>query len=149
LIGHSYGADDVVNMSRILNQRHVKVDLLVTIDPTTPPLVPPNVVRTYNLYRSNGVTDALPWFRGIPLKKEDPNAAGEVVNVDIRNDPRDLMEPGTDHFNIEKKAKVHGVVIEQLLATCKPRSQWVAAHPNLHSGAGPAAMSAQGSAADH
>src|SRR5256885_10545115 len=43
LVGHSYGADDIVHIARELDKENVTVDLLVTIDPTTPPPVPPNV----------------------------------------------------------------------------------------------------------
>jgi len=28
-----------------------------------------------------------------------------LENVDVRKDRTDLLEPGTDHFNIEKKGK--------------------------------------------
>jgi pimeloyl-ACP methyl ester carboxylesterase len=139
LIGHSYGADDVVNIARRLDERHVKVDLVVTIDPTTPPPVPSNIVRTYNVYR-NGLADFIPVVRGIPLKKESPDAGGELVNVNINTDPRNINEPGTDHFNIEKKAKVHAVVIEQVLAVCKPRQEWAAAHPAAAAAAAAAAF---------
>src|SRR5687767_8719344 len=35
LIGHSYGADDVVRIARELDKANVPVDLLVTLDPVT------------------------------------------------------------------------------------------------------------------
>src|SRR5215469_1792007 len=43
LIGFSYGADDVIEISRKLQELHEPVDLLITIDPVTPPSVPDNV----------------------------------------------------------------------------------------------------------
>lgn len=36
LVGFSYGADDVIEISHRLGERGVGVDLLVTIDPVTP-----------------------------------------------------------------------------------------------------------------
>ncbi len=134
LIGHSYGADDVVRIARVLDDAHVQVDLLITIDPTTPPPVPKNVRRTVNLYRPNGVFDILPFFRGIPLTA-DPGA-NPPDNVNIRTDPRNLMAPGTDHFNIEKQDKIHQVVIQEVLATCPLRNQSVAARTTPPSAGG-------------
>ena len=103
------------------------VDLLVTIDPTTPPNVPKNVARAVNLYRPNGVFDTLPFFRGVALQSDAPGGSN-VQNVNIRTDPRDLMEPGTDHFNIEKKKKIHEVVIAEVLSACPEWPAWSAAH---------------------
>ena len=128
LIGHSYGADDVVRIARQLEAKHIMVDLLITLDPVTPPQVSSNVKRCYNLYQSNGVFDALPFFRGVPLKKEAPAAGVELVNADVKSNRKDLLEPGTNHFNIEKKEKIHGEILKQVLLTCPPREQWVAAH---------------------
>ena len=62
LIGHSYGADDVVRVARELDKSNVPVDLLVTLDPVTPPPVPKNVRHALNIYQSNGARDALPFL---------------------------------------------------------------------------------------
>lgn len=127
LVGHSFGADDTLRVSRELGDAGIAVDLVVTLDPVTPPEVPPNVRRCYNLYQSHGAWDKLPAFRGIPLKLAD-GSRGDLENVDVRKDRTDLLEPGTDHFNIEKKAKIHAEVLRQVLAICPTRSEWVAAH---------------------
>src|SRR6266567_313999 len=42
LIGFSYGADDVIEIARQLRDGGRSVDLLITIDPVTPPPVPAN-----------------------------------------------------------------------------------------------------------
>jgi hypothetical protein len=125
LIGHSYGADDVVRIARKLDETNIPVDLLVTLDPVTPPDVPKNVKLCVNLYQSNGVMDSLPWLRGIPLK-QDKDASGKLINSNIRTDRTDLLEPGLDHFNIEKKQKIHNEVIKMVLSECPSRPQWVA-----------------------
>jgi pimeloyl-ACP methyl ester carboxylesterase len=126
LVGHSYGADDVVSIARELEKANVPVDLLVTIDPTTPPRVPANVRRCYNLYQT-GLLDALPFIRGVPLKP-DSDFKGKLQNVNIRVDRTDLLDGDVNHFNIEKKEKIHQEAIKQILATCPPRGQWAAAH---------------------
>jgi pimeloyl-ACP methyl ester carboxylesterase len=127
LVGHSYGADDIVRIARELDAHDVPVDLLVTIDPTTPPRVPKNVRLCYNLYQSN-LLDAMPFLRGIPLEA-DPGFAGQLRNVNIRTDRPDLVEGKVDHFNIEKKDTIHRETLRQILAVCPPRAQWAAARP--------------------
>ncbi len=125
LIGHSYGADDAVSIARELDQENIPVDLIITLDPTTPPNVPRNVRHCVNLYQPNTL-DALPFMRGIPLKA-DEDFAGKLENVNIRADRTDLLDPDLNHFNIEKKEKIHAETIKQILAVCPPRAQWVAA----------------------
>lgn len=122
LVGHSYGADDVINIARVLNRDHITVDLLVTLDPVTPRTVPPNVRKCINLYQSNGFWDNLPWLRGVPVQAEKPELGlPELTNANVRVDRTDLLEPGLDHFNIEKKPKIQREVISQVLATCPAR----------------------------
>jgi hypothetical protein len=123
LIGHSYGADDVVRIARKLNDDNIPVDLLLTLDPVTPPNIPPNVRRCVNLYQSNGMWDKLPWLRGVPVQS-DKGARTQLANYNLRVDRTDLLEPGLDHFNIEKKQKIHEEVLRQVLASCPPRTEW-------------------------
>jgi pimeloyl-ACP methyl ester carboxylesterase len=123
LIGHSYGADDAIRIARELKRRNVRVDLLVTLDPVTPPTVPSNVQRCVNLYESNGLWDTLPWLRGVPLERER-SATTQLVNNNLRTDRPDLLEPNLDHFNIEKKQKVHQEVLKYVLLTCTSRANW-------------------------
>jgi hypothetical protein len=130
LIGHSYGADDVIRIARELDRANVPVDLLVTLDPVTPPPVPKNVRQALNIYQSNGAWDALPFLRGVAVKKGD-QFVGRLDNFDIKKDRRDLLEPGTDHFNIEKKNAVHEEVVGYVLMACPPRQTWLASRGNL------------------
>lgn len=124
LIGHSYGADNVVRAARMLEEAGVTVDLMVTLDATTPPRVPGNVKLTYNYFQPQA-TDFIPLFRGIPLKL-DEGATGKLVNVNLREDGRDLLTPGTNHINIDKNDKVHEAVIRNVLEVCPERSVWLA-----------------------
>ena len=123
LIGHSYGADDVVRIARELNRDNITVDLLVTLDPVTPPQIPSNVKRCVNIYQSNGAWDNLPWLRGVPVEAPK-NSPTVLANYNVRTDRQDLYEPGVDHFNIEKKQKVHAEVLRHVLTICPPREQW-------------------------
>lgn len=127
LIGHSYGADDVVRVARTLNDAGVKVDLLVTLDATTPPKVPPNVALCYNYFQPQA-TDFIPLFRGIPLEQEK-QGEGELVNVDLRRDRKDLLESNTNHINIDKNPRLHTEVLKHVLEACPDRAVWAARQP--------------------
>jgi pimeloyl-ACP methyl ester carboxylesterase len=120
LIGHSYGADDVIRMARRLDEHGVTVDLLITLDPVTPPKVPGNVAQAINLYQSNGVFDVLPVLRGVGVEAAEGVA---LSDWNLRTDRRDLLEEAghVDHFNIEKKAAIHGEIMNHVLAICPPR----------------------------
>lgn len=127
LIGHSYGADDVITVARKLAEHDIKVDLIVTLDPVTPGKVPGNAQLVYNLYQPS-VMDGLPFLRGIPLTPDEPGPA-KLLNINLRADRPELIEGGVDHFNIEKKPKIHEDVIAQVMKVCTPRQQWLASRP--------------------
>lgn len=124
LIGHSYGADDVVRVARELQAKGIRVDLMVTFDATTPPKVPGNVAVVYNYFQSQP-TDVIPMFRGIPLTL-DEGATARLVNMDLRKDRKDLLEPGTNHINIDKNSVLQDEVVKKVLEVCVPRETWVA-----------------------
>jgi len=118
LIGFSYGADDVIAIARAFEKRHRRVDLLITIDPVTPGKVPGNVVRCVNFYQPNGVWDALPWLRGIPLERDGSANKTVLENINVRERP-DLIEPNTSHATIAANARIHAAIIE-LVAHAEP-----------------------------
>jgi hypothetical protein len=118
LIGFSYGADDVLRISERMKDAGIRPDLVITIDPVTPPLVPGNVQACYNYFQTNGVWDVFPWLRGIPLRASVP---GQLVNVDIRRDRPDLIEPNMSHATIAGNEKLHREIIQRVLAVCPIR----------------------------
>jgi hypothetical protein len=125
LIGHSYGADDVILITRRLAEKNIHVDLVVTLDPVTPKKVPANATLVYNLYQPSAM-DSMPFLRGIPLTPDQPGPV-ELRNINVRVDRPELAEGGVDHFNIEKKPQIHQDVITRVLEVCAPRDEWVAA----------------------
>lgn len=114
LVGFSFGADEAIRIARRLGDAGRPVALLVTLDPVTPPDVPPNVGACRNFYQSNGVWDAFPWLRGVPVRGE------RIVNTNIR-ERADLAEPGTGHDTLAKNSKVHQAVMDLVLEVCPPR----------------------------
>jgi hypothetical protein len=106
LIGFSYGADDVIEISRRLQKHDLPVDLLITIDPVTPAAVPGNVKHCVNFYAPSGFWDIFPWLRGVPLSGE-PGVVLENINVHLRPD---LEEPDTNHGTIAGNENVHRAI---------------------------------------
>jgi thioesterase domain-containing protein len=127
LVGFSFGADEAIRIARRLEEARVPVALLVTLDPVTPPPVPGNVLCGRNFYQSNGVWDALPWLRGVPVKPEeatpDDNAdAARIANFNLR-ERVDLSEGSTGHHTIAGNRKVHEAIVAEVLRACPPRSR--------------------------
>ena len=111
LIGFSFGADDVLRIAERLEKAGIPVDLLITIDPVTPPPVPANVKLCLNYYQSNGFWDIFPWLRGVPVSTSGP---AKVINTNIRDDPS-LSEPDTSHSTIAANPKLHRRIIDDVL----------------------------------
>jgi hypothetical protein len=124
LLGHSWGADDQIRVAQQLKEEGIIVDLLVLIDPVTPPLVPTNVKRVYCVYKSHPETDAVPFWRGVSVAVADP-AVTPVVNIDLRTDDVGFDTSTINHINIEKSDVVHNLVMEEIKKTCPLRTAWI------------------------
>ena len=96
LVGHSQGANNIVEMARELQAHRVSVDLLITLAPFLQDPVPPNVVRAVNYYQPGG------W--GSPLVAEG-GFTGELVNIDV------AAYADTFHVTIDKSAKIQAEVL--------------------------------------
>ena len=101
LIGHSQGANNVIDAARSLETHKIPVDLLVTLAPLLQYPIPANVVRAINYYQSPG------W--GAPITGEG-NFHGKIVNINMKDDPTVL------HINIDKSPKVHAEIVREILA---------------------------------
>jgi hypothetical protein len=104
LIGHSFGADEAYNVAKYLKRRNVRVDLIVTFDPTGQGPVPSNVRRVVNFYTGS---DAL-WA---PVKPGD-GFRGQLSNVNVSKG--DDAIKGIGHFNVEKNEKLHAQTIAEI-----------------------------------
>ncbi|HEV7301858.1 MAG TPA: hypothetical protein VGN72_21155 [Tepidisphaeraceae bacterium] len=120
LVGFSYGADDVIRIARRMAKVGKPVDLLITIDPVTPPRLPANVRACVNYYQSNGVADALPWLRGVRLSAD--RGAVAPINHNLRNDRKDLLQPDTSHATIAGHAKLHDEIVQRVVGVVAPVS---------------------------
>ncbi len=105
LIGHSLGANDQIKVARNLNKVGIPVALLITVDPVSQTIVPPNVKKAINFYK----TGYVPMFSGLKLRAADPaRTAVENINAD------QLMNIHVNHFTIDKNPVIQEMILEQI-----------------------------------
>jgi Thioesterase domain len=100
LIGHSLGADAVMEMAAYLGRKSVPVALVVPFDCTKSFTASDNVARVLNLTHGGTPT----YMRG------GPGFHGTLANVDVSSDP------SIDHINIDKSPQLHARVVAEVLA---------------------------------
>ena len=120
LVGHSWGADDQIRVAEDLGKHGITVDLLITIDPVTPPSIPSNVKRCVNIYKSHPATDWFPFWRGVEVSRHAKDVP--VTNIDLRDAKLGFDTDAIDHINVEKNAGVHQLVLDEIRKVCPPRS---------------------------
>ena len=106
LIGHSQGANNVIDMARLLEKEKIPVHLLVTLAPLMQDPVPRNVMWAINYYHSPG------W--GAPVTA-DPGYHGKLSNVNLGGDI------GISHITMDKSSKVQGEIERAILAVAQAR----------------------------
>ena len=107
LVGHSQGANNVIDIARALEPHNIPVDLVVTLAPFMQDPIPANVVRAVNYYQSAG------W--GSPIVP-DPGFHGTISNIDVADD-RTIL-----HISIDKSAKVQAAILQEIAALAAARN---------------------------
>lgn len=97
LIGHSLGADAVIEMAQALDREHIPVALAILFDGTMDHVVPGNVATAVNYTEHFRLTPASD-FRG------------SISNVDLSGDGR------IDHLTIDKSSDLHAQTLSYVLA---------------------------------
>ncbi len=101
LIGHSLGANAVIDIAEGLEKHGIRVDYMATFAATAPDPLPGNVRRVVNYYfKRHG------W--GLPLTP-GPRFRGNLDNRDFS----DIKDIG--HFNIEKQRPLQDEVVRNVL----------------------------------
>ena len=100
LIGHSQGANNVIDMARLLEREKIPVDLVVTLAPLLQDPIPGNVVRAINYYHSPG------W--GAPVFA-DAGHHGKVSNINLGGDL------GLSHMAIDKSPRIQAEIARAIL----------------------------------
>ncbi len=101
LVGHSQGANNVIDMARALAKHNIQVDLLVTLAPFLQEALPANVLRAMNFYQSPG------W--GAPLTTAE-GFHGKLSNIDVSDDWT------ITHISIDKSEKIRAKIAQEVLA---------------------------------
>jgi alpha-beta hydrolase superfamily lysophospholipase len=99
LVGHSLGADAVMEMADYLGDKGVPVALVVPFDGTQSFPAPGNVGRVLNFTQ-----------RDYAFMRPGPGFRGSLTNVDLRSDT------SIDHLTIDKSPRLHARVISEVLA---------------------------------
>jgi hypothetical protein len=99
LIGHSLGADAVMEMAAYLGRKGIPVVLVVPFDGTQSFAASDNVARVLNLTQ-----------RDYAYMRRGPGFHGTLANVDVSSDP------SIDHINIDKSPRLHARVVSEVLA---------------------------------
>ena len=99
LIGHSLGADAVMEMAAYLGQKGVPVALVVPFDGTQTLVASANIARVVNLTQ-----------RDYAYARAGAGFHGSLANVNVSSDP------SIDHINIDKSPRLHVRVISEVLA---------------------------------
>jgi len=103
-----------------LGEANIPVDLLILVDPVTPPDIPDNVKRVVCIYKSHPLTDFYPAWRGVAIDPKTSKAP--VTNINLRVDPVGFDTTQIDHINIEKCEGVHNMVLGEIRKVCPERS---------------------------
>ncbi len=99
LIGHSLGADAVMEMAAYLGRKGIPVALVVPFDGTKSLAASDNVARVLNLTQ-----------RDYAYMRRGPGFRGTLSSIDVSSDP------SIDHINIDKSPRLHARVISEVLA---------------------------------
>ena len=101
LVGHSQGANNVIDMARSLGAYNVTVDLLIALSPFMQNPVPANVVKAIDYYQGPG------W--GQPLEA-GKGFHGKIVNINLVHDLT------ISHVGMDKSPKVQAEILREITA---------------------------------
>jgi hypothetical protein len=96
IVGHSLGADAAIYMAEKMKSKGAPVALVVTFGPGKGLTAPSNVSQVVNYYLGSDIISKGRGFRGTILN----------INLDAASD--------INHFNIEKKKRLHVKVISRI-----------------------------------
>ncbi|HUC50329.1 MAG TPA: hypothetical protein VMA30_13160 [Xanthobacteraceae bacterium] len=99
LIGHSLGADAVMDMAAYLGRKNVPVALVIPFDGTKPLIAPANVGRVVNLTQ-----------RSYAYARAGAGFHGTLANIDVS------FDKNIDHINIDKAPRTHARAISEVMA---------------------------------
>jgi hypothetical protein len=115
LIGHSLGADAIVEVADALARYNIPVALVVLFDGTEPHQIPPNVATAINYTKHFMIAPAA-------------GSSGSVSNVDLGGDA------GIDHLSIDTVPSLQAQTLNYVLQAASPASAAPREPVSRHSG---------------
>jgi hypothetical protein len=106
LVGHSQGANNVIDMARMLEAERIPVDLVVTLAPLLQDPIPGNVVQAINYYHAPG------W--GAPVTAE-AGYRGTLSNVNLGGDL------GLSHITMDKSPELQAEIERAIVAVARAK----------------------------
>lgn len=103
VLGHSFGADAVVEFANYLGQNGISTELVIGFDATGPRTFTKGAKRVVN-YRSSHIG---PYVKG-------PGFRGSISTVDV-------SKFGANHFTIEQTKEVQALAMKEVLSKVKYR----------------------------
>jgi hypothetical protein len=119
-IGHSYGSDDAVNVSRYFAKYNVPIKLLFLLDSSAPQGIPSNVEKCIHYYIPTIAGDLLPFiFAGNPVTLDPGNKKTILINevYDVQNFGEGVG--CANHFSIDVNIEAHNLIIDEVLKIVK------------------------------
>ncbi len=106
IVGHSFGANAALEVSARLARDAVPVALVVTVDPTHPEPLSPNVARYENYFFAGN---------GLGQRLASDKFAGRISNVDLAG-RADIAGSGTGHFSVTTNAAFEKLILARILS---------------------------------
>ena len=106
LVGHSLGANAVMRLANSLNEENIKVNLVITLDPTNGGPLSPNVRRYINYHFSD---EKLSGFPGTPAA-----VRRRVRDINLR-EYETVSGEALGHFNMDSSEKLQQEIITGIL----------------------------------
>jgi len=115
LLGHSYGADDVIHIAQYLNDQGIPVRLLLLLDATNPPPIPANVDRCVHFYIPWPAGDVAPGvLPGHPVSPADGNSHTQIVNDSLGLEGTTPSTWCISHLGIDASKYVHNQAMNEI-----------------------------------
>lgn len=107
LIGHSWGANAIIRVAKVLKKKRMRVTYMATFAATDPETAPNNISKLTNYYfKKDG------WGKPVKTVK---GFRGRLKNIDMSKNP------DVHHFNVEEQPRLQNQVIRNVLRFVKPK----------------------------
>jgi hypothetical protein len=112
LVGHSFGGNAAMNVARQLRSRNIRVDLVVTLDPTAKGPISENVGRYVNYhFAGHALGSAV-----VPVSRKSP----AIRNIDIAG-RKDLVADRVGHWNMTENPRLKKEIVDLVLKALSKR----------------------------